>query len=236
MSGTEQVKYLSAWQQLLQVCGSATRPDPGVGSAVPGQGLVSPLWAVQHQAWTQREQCSVNDHICIEHWGKKGCGKGKWTWKRLLSSVSAFQQTSKCDNGRKWEAFPGWIWMGDFKGRNPALRIHLQYFHKDLSFRDGLYNFSYYRNGKIKDPKCSVLWSCRNKCARNLGRFPKCILIHSRLEVVHCKAFSLLDGSKYKLLKNLKILLHPAALRAFQSCVHRRLEGRKAKKLWQTTT
>lgn len=120
--------------------------------------------------------------------------------------------------------------MGDFKGRNPALRIHLQYFHKDLSFRDGLYNFSYYRNGKIKDPKCSVLWSCRNKCARNLGRFPKCILIHNRLEVVHCKAFSLLDGSKYKLLKNLKILLHPAALRAFQSCVHRRLEGRKAKK------
>lgn len=121
--------------------------------------------------------------------------------------------------------------MRGFKGRNPALRIHSQYFHKDLSFRDGLFNFSYYRNGKIKDPKRSVLWSCRNKCARNLGRFPKCILIHSRLEVVRRKQFSLLDGSKYKLVKNLKILFHPAAHRAFQSCVHRLLEGRKATKL-----
>lgn len=88
--------------------------------------------------------------------------------------------------------------MRGFRGSNPALRIHWQYFHEDLSFTDGLYNFSYYRNGKIKDAKRSVLRSCRNKCARNLGRFPKCILIHSRLEVVHCKQFSLFDGSKYK--------------------------------------
>lgn len=121
--------------------------------------------------------------------------------------------------------------MRGFRGRNPALRIHSQDFQKDLSFRHGLYNFSYYRNGKIKDPKRSVLWSCCNKCARNLERFPKCILIHSRLEVVHCKQFSLLDGCKYKLLENLKILFHPAARRAFPSCVHRHLEGRKAEKL-----
>lgn len=41
----------------------------GVGAAVPGQEIFSPLRAVQHQAWTQREQCSVKDHNCTEHWG-----------------------------------------------------------------------------------------------------------------------------------------------------------------------
>lgn len=82
---------------------------------------------------------------------------------------------------------------------------------------------------KTEGPKCSIFLSCCNKCARNLGRFPKCILIRSRLKVVHCKQFPLLDGSKYKLLKNQKILFQLAARTVFQSYVYSVFEGRKAK-------
>lgn len=71
------------------------------------------------------------------------------------------------------------------------------------------------------------IFVCCNKSARNLGRFPKFILIHSRLEVVHCQQFSLLDESKCKLPKNQKILFQLAACTVFQSYAYNLLEGRK---------